>query len=150
MYFLPSKIIVLEHLCWLKPCNASVETFTLVSTDKAVNSNNIMGASKRVSELICKAYASQQTSTKFAIVRFGNVLNSSGSVVPLFMRQINKGGPVTLTSADVSRYFMTIPEAVDLVVMLVLWRLFQIFMYWIWALRLRYWTWQYVWLNWPV
>jgi FlaA1/EpsC-like NDP-sugar epimerase len=111
---------ILNNVLGTKNCLESaikhqVNQFILISTDKAVRPTNVMGASKRVAELILQAYANEQKGTKISMVRFGNVLGSSGSVVPRFRQQIAAGGPITLTHAEITRYFMTIPEATQLV-----------------------------------
>lgn len=115
----PGEGVINNVFGTLNSARASMECgvarFVLVSTDKAVRPTNIMGASKRVAELVLQALGAGQVGTCFSMVRFGNVLGSSGSVVPLFRKQLAEGGPLTVTHEDVTRYFMTIPEAAQLV-----------------------------------
>lgn len=104
------------YRCAHAAIKAKVETFVLISTDKAVRPTNIMGASKRLAELVCQGLSQISDHTSISMVRFGNVLGSSGSVVPLFTKQIEQGHPITVTHPEVTRYFMTIPEAANLVI----------------------------------
>lgn len=108
--------VIGTHVLASQAFDSAVETFVLISSDKAVRPKSVMGASKRLAELIIQDFDNRSKKTKFSMVRFGNVLGSSGSVVPLFKKQIAAGGPVTLTHPDVSRYFMAISEAVHLVI----------------------------------
>ena len=99
----------------LQAIDHRIQSFVMISTDKAVRPSNVMGASKRMAEMVIQSLNTSQSFTKFSMVRFGNVINSSGSVIPLFLDQIAKGGPLTVTHKNVTRYFMTIPEASNLV-----------------------------------
>ena len=103
------------NLCKIS-AQRNVGRFILVSTDKAVRPTNIMGATKRLAEIVCQGFAKEHSDTIFSMVRFGNVINSSGSVIPMFREQIQNGGPLTITHKDITRYFMTIPEAASLVI----------------------------------
>ena len=116
----------------------NLEQVLLISSDKAVRPKNVMGASKRLSELIMQDYAfkiekSTNKKTKFSMVRFGNVLGSSGSVVPLFIKQIREGGPITITDPEMTRYFMTIKEASELVIQASSLSKGEMYFYWIWV-----------------
>ena len=111
---LVNNVVSTDKVCRAAVANG-VGQVVLISTDKAVRPTNVMGASKRLAELVVQAHAAQATRTRLSMVRFGNVLGSSGSVVPLFRRQIAAGGPITLTHPEIIRYFMTIPEAATLV-----------------------------------
>jgi FlaA1/EpsC-like NDP-sugar epimerase len=107
---------VLGTLCLARAAaRHGAHEFVLISTDKAVNPTNVMGATKRLAELVCQAMQSISPATRFVMVRFGNVLGSSGSVIPKFREQIAAGGPVTVTHREITRYFMLIPEAAQLV-----------------------------------
>jgi FlaA1/EpsC-like NDP-sugar epimerase len=108
--------IIGTYNCVKGAMDAAIDTFVLISTDKAVRPSNIMGTTKRFSELILQGAHKNSNGTCFSMVRFGNVLDSAGSVVPLFRKQINEGGPVTVTHPEVTRYFMSIPEAVESVI----------------------------------
>ena len=103
-------------VCVEAAIESNVETFVLISTDKAVRPTNIMGATKRFAELILQSMTDKYVKTRMTMVRFGNVIGSSGSAIPLFQKQIKDGGPVTVTHPEVTRYFMSIPEAAELVI----------------------------------
>lgn len=110
-----NNILGTFNICHVS-AESNVKRFILISTDKAVRPTNVMGATKRMAELVCQGYAKHSPETIFAMVRFGNVINSSGSVIPMFREQISNGGPVTITHKEITRFFMTIPEAASLVI----------------------------------
>ena len=117
---LKNNVVSTNLICYLSN-QLGVKKVILISTDKAVRPTNVMGASKRLAEIIIQLYSlkaklNKKTNTCYSIVRFGNVLNSSGSVIPLFRKQINEGGPITLTHSQINRYFMTLREAAELVI----------------------------------
>ena len=141
----PNEAIKNNVMGTYKLAKAAIEEgvgkFVLISTDKSVNPTNIMGASKRLCEMIVQMMSRKSKTTIFAAVRFGNVLGSNGSVIPLFRKQIKEGGPVTVTDERIIRYFMTIPEAVSLVLQAGCYAKGGEIMSLIWANRLRFLIW---------
>ena len=121
-------------------CDFGTELFILISTDKAVNPTNVMGASKRLCEMIVQSM-NGRSDTSYIAVRFGNVLGSNGSVIPLFKKQIAEGGPVTVTDKRVTRFFMTIPEAVSLILQAGAYAMRARSSCWIWAAPSKSTTW---------